>query len=138
MTKKGRELYLFDTFDGMSAPDAHDVRRTGWHAQGKYEQTIREDGGSDWCRAPLEDVQANMKRTGYPDEKIFFVKGKVEDTIPDAIPDEIAILRLDTDFYSSTRHELEHLYERLAVDGILLIDDYGAWNGCRKALPLLS
>jgi hypothetical protein len=62
------------------------------------------------------------------------VIGRVEETLPQAAPDEIAILRLDTDWYESTRHELEHLYPRLSVGGILIIDDYGHWQGARKAV----
>jgi O-methyltransferase len=61
------------------------------------------------------------------------VKGKVEDTIPANIPERIALLRLDTDFYRSTRHELEHLYPRLERGGVLIIDDYGAYVGARQA-----
>jgi hypothetical protein len=65
---------------------------------------------------------------------MHFVKGKVEDTIPASTPDRIAILRLDTDWYASTRHELEHLYPLLAPGGVLIIDDYGHWEGCRQAV----
>ncbi len=59
---------------------------------------------------------------------------EVEDTIPARIPDEIALLRLDTDWYTSTLHELHHLYPRLAKHGILIIDDYGHWQGARQAV----
>jgi hypothetical protein len=62
------------------------------------------------------------------------VKGKVEDTIPGHAPEQIAILRLDTDWYESTRHELEHLYPRLSSGGVLLLDDYGYWEGAREAV----
>ena len=72
--------------------------------------------------------------TGYPPERIHFVRGPVEETLPAGAPDEIALLRLDTDWYESTRHELEHLYPRLAAGGVLLVDDYGHWEGARKAV----
>jgi hypothetical protein len=58
----------------------------------------------------------------------------VQDTIPAQAPERIAILRLDTDWYDSTRHELEHLYDRLESGGVLLIDDYGYWQGARQAV----
>ena len=55
------------------------------------------------------------------------------DTLPASAPSQIALLRLDTDWYESTRHELEHLYPRLATGGVLIVDDYGHWEGARKA-----
>jgi O-methyltransferase len=58
----------------------------------------------------------------------------VEDTIPNNIPEKIAILRLDTDWYESTRHELVHLFPRLSPYGVLIIDDYGCWQGAKKAV----
>jgi hypothetical protein len=72
--------------------------------------------------------------TGYPPEKVHFVKGMVEDTIPEQSPDGIALLRLDTDWYQSTKLELLHLYPRLANQGVLIIDDYGHWQGARRAV----
>lgn len=85
------------------------------------------------CYSPIEEVKANMLQTGYPAANIVWVKGKVEETIPATIPAQIALLRLDTDWYESTRHELQHLYPLLSSKGVLLIDDYGAWQGARKA-----
>ena len=75
-----------------------------------------------------------MSLSGYPAEKIQYIKGKVEDTIPQQVPEEIALLRLDTDWYESTRHELIHLFPRLVKGGILIIDDYGYWKGARRAV----
>jgi predicted O-methyltransferase YrrM len=82
----------------------------------------------------LADVQANLRSTGYPVERMRFVVGDVADTVPREAPERIAILRLDTDWYASTRHELEHLYPRLAVGGVLIVDDYGHWEGARLAV----
>ncbi len=79
-------------------------------------------------------MSANLAATGYDAQRLHYVKGKVEDTIPSAAPEQIAILRLDTDWYASTRHELEHLYPRLARGGVLIIDDYGHWEGARRAV----
>jgi hypothetical protein len=75
-----------------------------------------------------------MATTGYPADKLVFVKGRVEDTLPGSAPAAVALLRLDTDWYQSTRHELEHLYPRLAAGGVLVLDDYGSFEGARKAV----
>jgi hypothetical protein len=125
------DLYLFDTFEGMSAPTERDVLWTGRPAaellaEGGEESIIR-------ARASLGDVQRTMSSVAYPAERIHYVEGKVEETIPDRAPDEIALLRLDTDWYESTLHELTHLYPRLAPGGVLVIDDYGWWRGAGEA-----
>lgn len=129
-----RHLYLFDTFEGMSAPDARDVGVDGQSASELLRAQDRSDPASAWCYASLEDVQSAMAGTGYDTARVHFVKGKVEDTIPAAAPASIAILRLDTDWYESTRHEMEHLYPRLSPGGVLIVDDYGHWAGCRQAV----
>ena len=128
-----RDLYLFDTFEGMTAPSEHDRRATDSTAARDLLDTSKVSDRI-WCYSSLEEVRANMERTGYPSERITYVQGRVEDTIPDQAPQRIAILRLDTDWYESTRHELEHLYPRLSPGGVLIIDDYGAWEGARKAV----
>jgi hypothetical protein len=89
---------------------------------------------SVWARSPLDEVRRNLLATGYPADRVRFVVGRVEDTLPDQAPESIALLRLDTDWYASTRHELVHLFPRLAVGGVLLIDDYGHWQGARQAV----
>jgi hypothetical protein len=128
-----RELVLYDTFEGMPAPGAEDVNLRGEPASRQFELERRGSDASSWCYAPLEEVTANLATTGYPPGRIAFVKGKVEVTIPARAPDRIAVLRLDTDWYESTRHELTHLFPRLAMGGVLIIDDYGHWRGSRRA-----
>lgn len=127
-----RHLYLYDTFEGMSEPTDEDRSHSGESAQAQLDRTPAGEGV--WCEASLEDVQANLWSTGYPRERIHFVRGKVEDTVPATVPERIALLRLDTDWYSSTRHELEHLYPRLQPHGVMIIDDYGHWQGARQAV----
>jgi len=128
-----RDLCLFDTFAGMSEPGEHDRRASD--AAGAAELLAASDKGAKvWAYSPLDEVRRNLGSTGYPTERVHFVQGKVEDTIPGAAPDHIALLRLDTDWYESTRHELEHLFPRLAAGGVLIIDDYGAWEGARRAV----
>lgn len=129
-----RQLILFDTFEGMNAPTADDVTYDGKDASVKFSQTQRSANNSTWCYASLEDVTANLGLTGYPADKVRYIKGMVEKTIPAAAPEKIALLRLDTDWYESTRHEMAHLYDRLAPGGVLIVDDYGHWRGARKAV----
>lgn len=124
-----RDVFLYDTFEGMTRPGEHD----GAEELQIYEKTRTADGGADFCRSGTEEVRANIGKAGYPADRIRFVKGKVEDTIPGAMPERIALLRLDTDWYESTKHELVHMYPRLAPGGVLIIDDYGTWQGSRKA-----
>jgi O-methyltransferase len=126
-----RDLYLFDTFEGMTAPTDKDIRFDGASAAG-----LLETSGKDtvmWGVASLEDVQQRFTEGRYPQEKIHFIKGPVEQTIPDQLPEQISILRLDTDWYESTAHEFKHAYDRLVSGGVLMIDDYGWWQGSRTA-----
>ena len=130
--KPERDLYLFDTYEGMTLPTDVDIDFKGRPAAQEYPRVKRADA-SGWYYGSIEDVQDNVFRTGYDPNRLRFIKGRIEDTIPSSAPDEIALLRLDTDWYESTRHELVHLYPRLSMGGVLIIDDYGTWRGSRKA-----
>jgi O-methyltransferase len=128
-----RGLYLYDTFEGMTAPTDLDRTTDGTTAQEHFERDADRDG--NWCLADLDDVRRNMAATNYPAEQIHYIKGPIEQTIPaQSPPGPIALLRLDTDWYASTRHELEHLFPLLVDGGIMIIDDYGHWEGARKAV----
>jgi len=124
-----RELWLYDTFAGMSAPSEHENAK----AHAKWRRSQR-DAYNEWCYAPLEAVRDSMAKTAYPSSRIRYVKGMVEETLPATVPSLIALLRLDTDFFESTLHELKHLWPLLAPGGVLLIDDYGHYAGARKAV----
>jgi O-methyltransferase len=124
-----RTLHLFDTFAGMTEPTDAD----GQAALREWREKERGDH-NEWCYSSLEEVEANMRSTGYPAERMTLVEGKVEETLPDRAPESIALLRLDTDWYESTYHELVHLYPRLEPGGVLIIDDYGYWSGARRAV----
>ncbi|WP_329139452.1 TylF/MycF family methyltransferase [Streptomyces sp. NBC_01476] len=127
-----RDLYLFDTFEGMPPPTDRDLRRDGESAADLLARQ-----GKDrpiWAVATLDDVKEGFEQVPYPQERIHYCQGMVEDTIPEQAPEQISILRLDTDWYESTKHELEHLYSRLSSGGVLLIDDYGWWQGSREAV----
>jgi O-methyltransferase len=123
------ELYLFDTFEGMTPPTARDLDYAGKKAA----QVLLDSPGARCTDAPLEQVKEVLYATGYPRERIHFVRGRVEETIPSSAPDSIALLRLDTDWYDSTKHEFVHLFPRLAKAGVIIIDDYGHWKGSREA-----
>ncbi len=130
-----RDIYLFDTFEGLPEPDAEvDVDMFGNKAIDGWIPQSRGKKMSNWAYASLEDVKTNIASVGYPIEKIHFVKGMVEDTVPGICPDSIALLRLDTDFYSSTRHEMKYLYPNLQKGGVLIVDDYGHFLGVRRAV----
>ncbi len=129
-----RVLHLFDTFEGMPPPSAHDVGWDGQSADVLLAREERDQVSHLWAWASLDDVKANLARTGYPAELLHFVPGKVEDTLPASAPERIALLRLDTDWYESTAHELTHLYDRVIPRGVIIIDDYGHWQGARRAV----
>ncbi len=131
---QSRNLYLFDTFDGMTGPTDRDTSIDGVTAQVLLQSSSKSDPASVWCCAALDGVMSAMRGTGYNTERLHFVKGPVEETVPERSPAHIAILRLDTDWYESTMHELKHLFPRLSQGGVLLIDDYGHWKGCRAAV----
>lgn len=131
-----RDVYLYDTFEGMTRPTEEDVSpleqpalETWRSAEARGEQAWRRLFGDFDENAVRETVLSS----GYPAARLHFVRGPVEETIPGTAPDRLALLRLDTDWYESTRHELEHLYPRLVPGGVLIIDDYGHWEGARRA-----
>ena len=129
----GRHLYLFDTFEGMTAPTEKDVLNSGTSAADLLAKEKKEVATFRWCYSSIDEVRQNLYRTGYNSDKVHFIKGRVEDTIPGEAPRLISLLRLDTDWYESTRHELVHLFPRLSPGGVLILDDYGWWKGARQA-----
>ena len=135
-----RDFWLYDTFSGMPEPTGFDQpigvgRTVVKHDPKKIWDSQRiDDTQSRWCHATLDDVQHNMRATGYPPERVHYVQGKVEETLLGKRPRSIACLRLDTDWYESTRDELEHLFPLLVPGGVLILDDYGFWAGQKKAV----
>jgi len=129
-----RDLWLCDTFEGMSPPGEFDLDPDGLKMADRWTEIEGDESDLVFAYGPLDEVKKNMASTGYPEDKVHLVKGRVEETIPDAAPERLALLRLDTDWYESTRHELEHLWPRLEPGGVLIIDDYGYWAGARRAV----
>ena len=137
---QGRELWLYDTFEGLPAPSEKDDDRS----KALFRQINSPDfkfkhhvTDGKWCKGALKDVQRTMQRTGYDQTRLHFIKGKVEDTLTQSqaqLPSSIAVLRLDTDWYESTRAELEVLWPRLSPGGWLYVDDYHAWGGAKRAV----
>jgi hypothetical protein len=129
-----RHLHLFDTYEGMTPPTEADFVVADGTAAADLLATEDPQQSFVWAIAGLALVKHNLESTGYPASRLHYIKGAVETTIPAQAPDAIALLRLDTDWYESTRHELIHLFPRLVPGGVLIIDDYGHWAGARKAV----
>ncbi len=132
--KADRVLWLYDTFAGLPRPDPVDVDVLGNRAIDGWDAHTLPDGQTLWAYADEADVRRNMNSTGYPAAQMRFVAGMVEDTIPQTAPERIAILRVDTDWYASYRHILDHLYDRVVPGGVIIFDDYGHFGGARKAV----
>jgi hypothetical protein len=133
---KPRHIYLYDTFAGMVEPTPED--RIAWNGvpvQRKWEEDRRgeKQNFTHWA-VSQEEVLANFARVDYPSSHIHAVEGDVRETLYRTVPAAVALLRLDTDWYESTRIELERLYPRLSPGGVLLVDDYGHFTGARKAV----
>ncbi len=118
-----RDIWLYDTYEGMPKPGPEDKKLDGSPMLGKHACTLGE-------------VKGNLRSTKYPATKLHFIKGMIEETLEEENnrPHQISLLRLDTDFYSSTKAALEYLYPRLHKEGVLIIDDYNCWKGCQKAV----
>lgn len=130
-----RNFWLYDTFAGMTAPTANDVEAgSGVTAAQMLATTEVGDGNNVWCVADRNDVEANLRLTKYPFDRFILCEGDVNDTLHQQVPESIALLRLDTDWYESTKLGLEILYPKLAIGGVCILDDYGHWQGARKAV----
>jgi len=134
---KRQNIYIYDTFTGMSEPnDTIDKSVFLGDTSKNVFNKNQEKNFNSWCYASLDEVKENFKKAGLSLENINFIKGKVEDTlkVKSNLPEKISVLRLDTDWYDSTAIELEVLYPKLEIGGVLLIDDYGYWDGAREAV----
>lgn len=123
-----RNIWLYDTFKGMTKPQDVDIN----HNNDKAEYIL----SSVLCCSTIDEVKYNLSTTAYPQDKIKFIVGDVCETLIDNenVPNKIAFLRLDTDWYSSTKIELEKLWPKLEIGAPCIIDDYGHWKGCKKAV----
>jgi len=133
-----RDVYLYDTFEGMTPPGESDTSPFERSALETWNQTPSGTKPWEWAMDPeiysIDFVRQVMTDSGYPQDRIHLVKGPVESTIPGTVPDQIAVARLDTDWYESTMHELVHFYPRMPAGAVLIIDDFGHWDGARRAV----
>jgi len=137
MLSPDRRCWLYDTFEGMPPPGPHDIKhnKPGDNPYRASAHMARKNG-LPMSRAPIDQVMDAFRSEGLMDDKkMRFVPGLVEATLlmPENLPDKISVLRLDTDWHDSTKMELEVLYPRLQRGGYLIIDDFGHWEGARKA-----
>jgi hypothetical protein len=116
-----RNLWLFDTFEGLPAPTADDP---------DYEIAELFTGS---CKGQLDEVRELFRERGVA-EGVQFVKGLFQDTIPGSAIERIALLHIDGDWYESVKVCLETLYDKVVPGGIIQFDDYGYWKGARKAV----
>lgn len=133
--KSDKKVFLFDTFSGMSEPSSEDRGLLdGQLAIAQYQDS---DKGThnEWCYASLQEVRGNFANRNLLHQNVIFIQGDVAATLNEGknLPDSISILRLDTDWYESTKLELETLFPRVSIGGCLIVDDYGFWSGSRKA-----
>lgn len=122
--RASRRVYALDTFSGFVTRNTEfDIDlQTG--APAGVVEPERHDHS--------EGAIANMKSINYPHLRV--IKGDVLQTIPKLDIDRIALLRLDTDTYETTKFELESLYDRVVQGGVIIVDDYGYTLGCKKAV----
>jgi len=138
-----RDIYLYDTFAGLTKPSEYDYTCEGARSYSMnsnqvlnmWKKSIINEKTNGWCYTPLEKVRARLESTGYPKERLHYVVGDVMETLKDktTIPEKIAILRLDTDWYESSKFELEQMYDNVVPGGVIIFDDYYHWDGQRRA-----
>ncbi|NOL48015.1 macrocin-O-methyltransferase family protein [Synechococcus sp. MIT S9220] len=136
LSKKSSKLvYMFDTFSGMTEPTSFDITSSSDTSTIQKFKSQQKSGYNEWCYASLDDVISNLHNFNVYDQ-CKLIQGDVSVSLNhDAnLPESISLLRLDTDWYESTKIELRILYPRLCSGGVLLIDDYGHWQGARKAV----
>jgi len=123
--------WLFDSFTGMPDPTEHDRIIDGKHAS-EYKHLGMPDDDSktyDICCKYLSHVD-------YPKTHLHIIKGMFEDTFPvyENEISEISILHVDCDWYDSVKQSLNTFYDKTVIGGYIILDDYGTWDGARKAV----
>jgi len=124
LDRNRRMAWVADSFAGLPPPDP-----------GKYPADAEDKHHTITPLAvSLEEVRENFKRYSLLDDQVCFLKGWFKDTLPNAPLKRLAVVRLDGDMYESTMDGLTNLYPKLSVGGYLIVDDFGAVRGCRKAV----
>ena len=138
-----RDIYLYDTFKGCTEPTNFDytaktatIYQLDSNATYNWWRNLKiSQDTNGLCYCPLEKVKENLEKYNYPEENLHYVVGDVLETLKDksTIPEKIAILRLDTDWYESSKFELEQMYDNVVIGGVIIFDDYYHWDGQRRA-----
>jgi hypothetical protein len=126
-----RSVWAADSFEGLPAPDPELFPLEAKAQSGPMIQKAYHN-----LAVSLEEVKRNFAAYGLLDDKVKFLKGWFKDTLPTAPIGKLSLIRIDGDFYESTRDSLNSLYDRLSLGGFVIIDDYGedSWTYCRKAV----
>lgn len=119
-----RAIWACDSFEGLPKPDA-----STYPADLGYDLSQ-----NDYLSVPLEAVKANIERFSLPSDRVKFVKGWFKDSLPSAPIGQLSMLRLDGDLYESTMDAITALYDKVSRGGFIIVDDYGAWEPCKKAI----
>ncbi len=133
-TTPRRSLWLFDSFEGLPEPTPEDGEKLDGVGPDQRTGTLEPIGKYVSC---LEDVQKVLFSVLHLNsDNIFIEKGWFQSTLPAARSrvGPIALLRLDADLYQSTKCCLENLYDNVAAGGLVIVDDYLGWPGCRQAV----
>ena len=124
MADSERRVWVADSFEGLPVPDV---------------ERHPADAGLDWSgvdtlKVDVDSVRANFARYDLLDDQVRFLVGWFADTLPAAPIERLAVLRLDGDLYGSTRDALDALYPKVSPGGYVIVDDYGGWESCRRAV----
>lgn len=135
MNVTDRHIYLYDTYEGMTQPrDVDRKQGTETLASEMLATTPKGNGENVWAYSSIDDVTDFVAQLDYPNENFHLIKGDVMQTLEEDLPDNISLLRLDTDWYESTKKELQKLYPLVTHGGVIIIDDYGHWSGSKLAV----
>lgn len=123
-----RKVWLYDTFQGMTQPEDIDVDLKNQNALDILQHVL--------CYSPLDEVKKNLSNSKFPINNVKYIVGDICETLnhKNNLPNKISLLRLDTDWYKSTKKEMDILYPYLIKDGVLIVDDYGHWKGSKIAI----
>lgn len=123
-----KQVWLYDTFQGMTPPEEVDIDHHNKKASDILQSVL--------CYSPIDEVRKNLSMSNFPEKNVKFIIGDVCDTLNEInnIPKSISLLRLDTDWYKSTKKEMDVLYPKLNGGGVLIVDDYGHWKGSKLAV----
>ncbi|NQT04491.1 MAG: class I SAM-dependent methyltransferase [Dehalococcoidia bacterium] len=116
-----RDMWLFDSFEGLPEPTAED----GYKAQTEYHEGK--------CLGSVDAVKEILNQLSIPENRVHIIEGWFEETFPSVKTNKVALLHIDADWYESVKLCLEKFYDSVCPGGFIALDDYGHWEGCRRA-----